>query len=60
MAHYLFVNTATFSWRATLPQIVALSTTKAELMALASCSCDIVWRLALELEFPQLSQPMST
>ena len=60
MAYYLFVNNATFSWRATLSQIVALSTTEAELMALASCSCDIVWRLALELGFPQLSHPMFT
>ena len=43
MAYYLFVNNATFSWRATLSQIIALSTTEAELMALASCSCEIVW-----------------
>jgi len=56
MAYYLFVNNATFSWRATLSQTVSLSTTEAELMALASCSCDIVWarELALELGFPQL------
>jgi len=38
MAYFLFVNNATFSWRATLSQIVALSTTKAELMvALRVC-----------------------
>jgi len=43
MAYYLFVNNATFSWCVTLSQIVALNTTEAELMALASCSCDIVW-----------------
>jgi len=56
MAYYLFVNNATFSWRATLSQIVALSTTEAELMALASCCCDIVWarELALQLGFLQL------
>jgi len=56
MAYYLFVNNATFSWRATLSQIVALSTTEAELMALASCCCEVVWarKLAVELGFPQL------
>ena len=57
MAYYLFVNNATFSWRATLLQIIALSTTEAELMALAGCCCEIVWarKLALELGFPQLN-----
>jgi len=59
-AYYLFVNNATFSWRSTLSQIVALSTTEAELMALASCKCDIVWRLSLELGFPQLNLPIFT
>jgi len=56
MAYYLFVNNATFSWRATLSQIIALSTTEAELMALAGCCCEFVWasKLALELGFPQL------
>jgi len=56
MAYYLFVHNATFSWRATLLQIVALSTTEAELMALASFCCEIAWacKLALELGFPQL------
>jgi len=54
MAYYLFVNNATFSWRATLSQIVVLSTTEAELMALASCCCEVVWarKLAVELGFP--------
>jgi len=42
MAYDLFVNSATFSWRATLSQIIALSTTEAELMALAGCCCEIV------------------
>ena len=32
MAYYLFVNNATFSWRANLSQIVFLSTTDAELI----------------------------
>ena len=56
MAYYLFVNTATFLWRATLSQIIAVSTTEAELMALASCCCEIVWarKFALEIGFPQL------
>ena len=57
MAYYLFVNNATFSWRATLWQIIALRTTEAELMALAGCCCEIVWArklAALELSFPQL------
>jgi len=56
MAYYLFMNNATFSWRATLLQNTALSTTEAELMALAGCCCEIVWarKLALELGFPQL------
>ena len=56
MAYYLFFNNATCSRRAALSQIVTLSTTQAELMALASCSCDIVWarELALELGFLQL------
>jgi len=37
-------------------QIVALSTTEAELMALAGCYCEVVWarKLAVELGFPQL------
>ena len=42
MAYYLFLNNATFSWRATLSQIIALSTAEAELMAIASCCCEIV------------------
>ena len=42
LAYYLFVNNATFSWRATLSQIIALSTAEAELMALASCCCEVV------------------
>jgi len=56
VAYYLFVNNATFSWRATLSQIVALSTTEAELIVLASCCCEVVWarKLAVELGFPQL------
>ena len=56
MAFYPFVNNATFSWRATLSQIIALSTTEAKLMTLTSCCCVIVWarKLALELDFPQL------
>ena len=56
MAYYLFVNDATFSWRATLSQIIALSTAEAELMALASYCCEVVWarKLAIELGFPQL------
>jgi len=36
MAYDLFVKNATFSWRATLSHNVALSTTEAERMALAS------------------------
>jgi len=38
----------------TLSQIIALSTAKAELMALASCCCKIVWarQLAIKLGFP--------
>ena len=57
MAYYLFVNNATFSWRATISQIIALSTSEAKLMALASCCCEILWarKLALELGFPQLT-----
>jgi len=37
-----------------LSQIIALSTAKEELMALASCSCRIVWarQLAIKLGFP--------
>ena len=31
MDYYLFINNATFSWRVTLSQIMALSTTEAEL-----------------------------
>jgi len=56
MAYYLFVNNATFFWRATLPQIVALSTIKAEFMMLASCCCQVVWarKLSVELRFLQL------
>ena len=56
MVYYLFVNNATFSWHATLSQIIAFSTTEAELMALAGYCCEIVWahKLALELGFPQL------
>ena len=56
IAYYLFLNNATFSWRATLSQIIALSTAEAELMALASCCCEIVWarKLAIELGIPQL------
>ena len=40
----------------TLSQIVALSTTEAELMALASFCCEVGWarKLAVELGFPQL------
>jgi len=47
---------ATVLWSANLSQIIALSTAKAELMALASCCCEIVWasKLAIELGFPQL------
>jgi len=62
MAYYLFVNNATFSWRDNLSQIVFLSTTEAELVALASCSCDILWarEFALELGFLRLSQAMSS
>jgi len=57
MAYYLFVNNATFLWRATLSQIIALSTTEAELMALAGCCCEIVLprKLALDLGFPHLN-----
>ena len=56
MAYYLFVNNGTFLWQTTLSQIVALSTVEAELMALASCCCEVVWarKLAIELGFPQL------
>ena len=56
MVYYLFVNNATFSWHATLSQIIAFSTTEAELMALAGCCYEMVWarKLALELGFPQL------
>jgi len=42
MASYLFENNATFSWRATLSQIIALSTTEAELMTLSGCCCEIM------------------
>jgi len=42
MASYLFENNATFSWRATLSQIIALSTTEAGLMALSGCCCEIM------------------
>ena len=56
MAYYLFVNNATFFWRATLSQIVALSTIKAEFIMLASCCCQVVWarKLSVELRFLQL------
>jgi len=56
MAYYLFINNATFSWRATLSQTIASSTTEVELMALAGCCCEIMWacKLALVLGFPQL------
>jgi len=50
MAYYLFVNNASFSWRATLSQIVALSTTEAELMALTSFFCEVVWARKLAVE----------
>ena len=56
MAYYLFVNNSIFFWRATDYQIVALSTVEAELMALASCCCEVVQarKLAIELGFLQL------
>ena len=56
MTYYLFVNNGTFSWRATLSQIVVLSTAEAELKTLASCCCEVVWarKLAIKLGFPQL------
>jgi len=62
IAYHLFVNNATFSWRATLSQIVALSTTEAELMPLASCCCGVVWarKLAVELGFRSSNLPIST
>jgi len=49
MAYCLFLNDAIFSWRATLSQIIVLSTV--ELMALASCRCEIVWARKLAIEF---------
>ena len=54
--YYLFANNATFSWRATLLQIIALNTTEPELMVLASCCCDVIWvrKLAPKLGFLQL------
>jgi len=56
MAYDPFVNNATFSWRATLSQVVALNTAEAELMTLASFCCEVVWarKLVVELGFPQL------
>jgi len=56
MAYYLFFNHATSSWRATLSQIIALSTAGAELMALVSCCCEIMQArtLAIKLGFSQL------
>jgi len=55
MPYYLFVNNATFSWHATLSQMIASSTTEAKPMALASCCCQIAWarKLALNLKFRQ-------
>jgi len=41
MAYYVFLKNSTFSiesWRATLSQIIGLSTAEVELTALASCS----------------------
>lgn len=54
MSYHLFVNNATFSWRETLSENVVLSTTEAEILALASCCCEVVWarKLAVELGFP--------
>jgi len=51
ISYYLFVNNGTFSWLATLCQIVTLST-----MALTSCCCEVVWarKFAIEHGFPQL------
>ena len=56
MAFDLFVNKATFSWRTTLSQMIALSTTEVELMAALASYCEIVWacKLALELGLSQL------
>ena len=56
MSHYVFPHNATFSWCATLFQIIAFNTVKAELMALASCCCELVWdrKLAIKLDLPQL------
>ena len=56
IAYCLLVNNATFSWSTTILQIIAWSTTNAELMALDSCCCESVWarKLAFELAFPQL------
>jgi len=56
MPYYLFAINATFSWRVTLSQIIALNTTEPELMVLASCCCDVIWvrKLALKLGFLQL------
>jgi hypothetical protein len=46
----------------TLSQIIALSTAEAELMALASCCCEIVWarQLAINLDFPYSNPRMFT
>jgi len=43
MFYCLLFNNAAFSRRAALSQIIALSTVEAELVALSSCSCEIVW-----------------
>jgi len=54
MAYYFFfVNNATFSWRETISENVVLSTIEAEILALASCCCEVVWarKLAVELGF---------
>ena len=43
----LLINNAAFSRRAALSQIITLSTVEAELVALFSCRCEIVWALKL-------------
>ena len=56
LMYLLFVNNATFSWKATLSTIVATSSCEAELYAYCACAAEVVWarKLADELGFAQL------
>jgi len=56
-AYYLFVDNATFSWRATLSEIVAISATDSEPMALASCCYEVA--MAIINDRPFVSFPIN-